>query len=99
MTIVALTETDGECTFRLNVGATKVGEKQNPASTTDYLEEMHTFAGVMIAAGDVISVDANVHSNMKIPEAAVTACGKANANGGRAWARGRWARIVLLPRP
>ena len=68
-----------------------------PPTTRDYEPVMHSVAEVELQLGDIIRVEANTHSNGKVAEKPLDACGKENANGGRAWSRGRWARLVLEP--
>ncbi len=86
ITIVTLTETDGESTYRLVIGGTQIGSFQNPSSNQDYKEIEHTWEAVTVNSGDEIQVEFNTHTNGKIPE-----------GSGTAYSRGRWRRLVLTP--
>jgi hypothetical protein len=83
--ITTLTETDGECTYRLLVNGKQVGEFQNPETDEDYQLIRHRWSNVSLNLGDEILVAYNSHSNGKIPE-----------GDGFAYARGRWRSLSFL---
>lgn len=85
ITLVTLTENDGESTYRVKVGARVIGEFQNPART-DGSPASQTWRGVELKPGDSVRVESNTHSNGRIPEA-----------GEFAWARGRWTELRITP--
>lgn len=85
-TILAMGETDGECSFRFLVNGTSVGTKQNGRVTGDYGIQQHSFANVTIPVGATIGVESNDVSNGLIPE-----------GSGFAYARGRWTTLILTP--
>jgi hypothetical protein len=84
LTLTTLTETDGECTYRVLINGLQQGTFTNPRSGVDYQEVNHTISNITVAAGATIRVEFNTHSNGLIPE-----------GGGFAWARGRWRKLVL----
>lgn len=81
----ALTETDGESSYRVFVGGKKVGEATNPETSKDYKVAPHRFGGIAVKTGDTIRVEFNSASNGKIPE-----------GDGFAFSRGRWRSVQLL---
>ena len=81
----ALTETDGESSYRLFVAGQKVGEATNPETEKDYQVAPHRFNGVALTKGDSIRVEFNSASNGKIPE-----------GNAFAFSRGRWKSIRIL---
>ncbi len=81
----ALTETDGESTYRALVAGKKVGEAQNPATDKDYQVAPHRFKGVALRTGETIRVEFNSASNGKIPE-----------GDAFAFSRGRWRSVQVL---
>lgn len=82
ISLTSLTEIDGESSYRLRINNTLIGEFQNPASSTDYTENIHTFENVLVETGDLIQIESNTHSNGTIPE-----------GDGFAFSRGRWRSI------
>ncbi len=83
--ITTMTETDGECTYRLLVNGKQVGEFKNPESDEDYQLIRHWWKNVSLEKGDEILVSYNSHSNRKIPE-----------GNGFAYARGRWRSLSFV---
>ncbi len=81
----ALTETDGESTYRVLIAGKKIGEATNPETTKDYEVAAHRFDGVELKTGDTIRIEFSTTSNGKIPE------GEAFA-----FSRGRWRSVQLL---
>ncbi len=81
----ALTETDGESTYRVLVAGKKVGEATNPATKKDYQIAPHRFDGIAVKTGDTIRVEFNSASNGQIPE-----------GDAFAFSRGRWRSIQVL---
>jgi hypothetical protein len=81
----ALTETDGESTYRVLIAGKKIGEATNPETTKDYEVAAHRFDGVELKTGDTIRIEFSTASNGKIPE------GEAFA-----FSRGRWRSVQLL---
>ena len=84
ITITTLTETDGESIYRLLVNGVEAGTFQNPESQKDYIPIQHTWAGIHLEPGTILSVESKAHTNGKIPE-----------RGGTAWARGRWRSLTI----
>jgi glucose/arabinose dehydrogenase len=82
--LTALTEIDGECTYKLFVNGIEIGSAQNPASVTDWQPVNHSWNNVLLSNGDVIQVHFNSASNDKIPE-----------GNGFAYARGRWTKLAI----
>ena len=82
--LTALTETDGESTYKLYVNGNEVGSAQNPASAEDYQPVYHSWDSVELKSGDVIQVQFNSASNGKIPE-----------GSGFAYSRGRWTTLTI----
>ncbi len=83
-TLNTLTETDGECSYRILVDDKLVGEFKNPPTTTDYQPATFTAADIKLTPGSTITVEFNSASNGKIPE-----------GNGFAYARGRWTGLVI----
>ena len=81
----ALTETDGESSYRVLVAGKKVGEATNPATKKDYQVAKHRFNGIELLIDDTIRVEFNTTSNGKIPE-----------GDAFAFSRGRWRSIQVL---
>ncbi|VGO22463.1 hypothetical protein SCARR_04546 [Pontiella sulfatireligans] len=88
VTLTALKELDGECSYRLLINGSLIGEVKNATTTVDYQEQDHVFAGVNIPAGATIAVESITHSNGKVQETGQPA-------GVWAWARGRWRSLSL----
>ncbi len=86
VSITAMGELDGNCTYQLVVDGVLIGSKTNSATTTDYALQEHTFSGVAIPANAEITVKSNDESNELIPE-----------DGGWAYARGRWTTLTFAP--
>ena len=86
--LTTLSETDGECTFRVLVNGVVVGTFQNPRVTlaNEYQLQNSVYKAIVLKKNDVISVESNTHTNGLIPE-----------SGGTAWARGRWRSISMTP--
>jgi hypothetical protein len=86
LTLTALTEIDGESTYRIFIDGRLVAETQNPPvdEARDNVAHDHDFPPVEVASGSLIQVQANPHSNGKIPE-----------GDGFAFARGRWRALTL----
>ncbi|QEG25090.1 DUF5060 domain-containing protein [Mariniblastus fucicola] len=81
----ALTETDGESSYRVLVAGKKIGEATNPETEKDYQVAQHRFNGVAIKTGDTVRVEFNTASNGKIPE-----------GDAFAFSRGRWRSVRFL---
>ena len=81
----ALTETDGESSYRVLVAGKKVGEATNPETKKDYQVAQHRFNGIELLIDDTIRVEFNTASNGKIPE-----------GDAFAFSRGRWRSIQVL---
>lgn len=82
ISLTSLTEIDGESSYRLRINNELIGEFQNPASSTDYTENVHTWENILVETEDVIQIESNTHSNNTIPE-----------GDAFAFARGRWRSI------
>ena len=85
ITIDAMRELDGECTYKLYVNNELIGVQKNDVTTVDYAADKHVFKSVKVPAGAQISIESNTHSNGKIPEGTAFA-----------WARGRWDSLTLV---
>ena len=88
LTIVTLTEFDGECVYRLLVDGEVVATFTNPRvdKEGDFKECRHTWKGIELKSGAKLAVESNTASNDLIPE-----------GDGFAWARGRWTQLELSP--
>ncbi len=84
ITLHAMRETDGECTYRLIVDGELIGTATNGETDTDYEIQLHQFENVKLVSGSKITVESNAVTNGKIPE-----------GEGTAYARGRWAAVSL----
>jgi hypothetical protein len=84
LTLVTLTETDGESSYQVLLNGKVIAQVQNPETTTDYREAYFKINNVTLKEGDVIEVAAMAVTNGKIPE-----------DGGTAFARGRWRALVI----
>ncbi len=86
VTIVTLTEEDGESTYKLRINGEIVGTFQNPrvGNSKDLKPYFHTWSNISIPANATIAVESNTHTNGLIPEGT-----------GTAWSRGRWRQIQL----
>lgn len=82
ISLSSLTEIDGESSYRLRINNSLIGEFQNPVSSIDYTEYIHTFENILVETGDLIQIESNTHSNNTIPE-----------GEGFAFSRGRWRSI------
>ena len=85
LALVALTETDGESSYRVLVNGKQIGQAQNPETTEDYKVARHRFSGIELKTGDTIRVEFNTHSNGKIPE-----------GDAFAFSRGRWRALRIV---
>ncbi|MEM6552537.1 MAG: VOC family protein [Planctomycetota bacterium] len=86
VTLVSLTEIDGESTYRLAVDGRRVAEVQNPDDGEDFTPHEHVIKGVAIQRGSVLQIAFNSVTNGKIPE-----------GNGTAYARGRWRELRFVP--
>ncbi|MEM0964930.1 MAG: DUF5060 domain-containing protein [Verrucomicrobiota bacterium] len=86
LTLTALRELDGECSYRLLVNGEVIGEATNAMTDVDYAPQEHQFRSVRIPTGAILSVESNAVTNGKIPE-----------GDGTAFARGRWTKLELSP--
>jgi len=86
ITIVTMTETDGESTYKLTVAGKPVGMFVNPSVQEDYQKVLHTWKNVSMKNGDSIRVASNTTSNKRVPEG--------NSFG---YARGRWLQLMIAP--
>jgi hypothetical protein len=86
VTLAAMGELDGNCTYQLYVNDVLIGSKTNSPTTTDYALQEHTFSGVTIPANAEIIVKSNDVSNEQVSE-----------DGGWAYARGRWTTLSFAP--
>ena len=82
--LTALTETDGESTYKLFVNDNEIGTAQNPPTDSDYVPAYHSFGNVTLKKGDTIQIRFNSASNGKTPEGT-----------GFAYARGRWTTLTI----
>lgn len=87
ITLKTKAEKDGESTYSIYIGSTKVGTFQNPEvdETGDMSVQTFTLSGVSMTKNTTFTVEAQAHTNGKIAEA--------GAPNGTAWARGRWTEI------
>ncbi|PHQ34059.1 DUF5060 domain-containing protein [Rhodopirellula bahusiensis] len=85
LVLTALTETDGESSYRLLVAGKLVGEVQNPETAKDYAPNRTHFKQVDLHPGDTIRVEFNSASNGKIPE-----------GDAFAFSRGRWRSVTIV---
>jgi hypothetical protein len=81
----ALTETDGESSYRVLIAGRKIGEATNPETAKDYEVASHRFENISIKTGDTIRVEFSSASNGKIPE-----------GDAFAFSRGRWRSLRVL---
>ena len=88
ITIVTLTEFDGECVYRLRVDKKVIATFTNPrvGKEGDFKPHRHTWKGVKLKSGVRLALESNTASNGLIPE-----------GDGFAWARGRWSQLELSP--
>ncbi|ADE53448.1 hypothetical protein [Coraliomargarita akajimensis] len=84
ITIVTLTEFDGECTYRLLIDGKPIRSFTNPRvdKSGDFKSHTHTWKAVPIIQGVKLAIESNTASNDLIPE-----------GDGFAWARGRWSEL------
>ena len=85
LTLVTLTEVDGESTYQVFCDDKLLSQFTNPRVETDYQEVRFPIRGVNISGCKTLGVASNAHTNGLIPE------GK-----GTAYARGRWRHITLV---
>ena len=86
VTLTTLAETDGESTYRLRIGGTLVGEFTNPTTSEDYKPTRKTWPNVTVAASAKVRVEFNTATNSK-----------ATQGRRKAYSRGRWTTLVLVP--
>jgi hypothetical protein len=86
VTLTTMAETDGESTYRLRIGPKLVGEFVNPQTAQDYKPTNKTWKNVSIAKGAKIRVEFNTATNSK-----------ARQGSRKAYARGRWTALTLVP--
>jgi hypothetical protein len=84
ITLVTLTENDGEPTYKIRVKGRLVLDFQQHYSGINYQEQAGIIENVQLNKGDIIRVEANNTSNELIPE-----------GDGFAYARGRWRRLIF----
>ncbi|MGJ8691829.1 MAG: hypothetical protein ACSHW0_05060 [Thalassotalea sp.] len=84
ITLVTLSEIDGESHYKVLLNDKVIASFQNPETGTDYQESYFKIDDVTLKHNDVIKVAAMAVTNGKIPE-----------DGGTAYARGRWRALVI----
>jgi hypothetical protein len=84
LTLVTLSETDGESSYQVLLNGNVIATVQNPETAIDYKEAYFKINNVTLKTGDVIKVAAKAVTNGKIPE-----------DGGTAYSRGRWRALVI----
>ena len=84
LVLTALTEADGESTYKLFVNGKQIGSAQNPATSDDYDPVPHVWENVALNKGDKIQIHFNTASNKNIPE-----------GDGFAYSRGRWTSLTI----
>jgi hypothetical protein len=82
ITLITLTEEDGESTYKIRVNGKLIGEFQNPKTNKDLEEYIHSFDNIELKNGAVLQIESDSHSNKKIPE-----------GSDFAFSRGRWRSI------
>ncbi len=86
LTLVAVTEEDGESRYAVEVDGRPLGEVVNTRQSEKRVPQKHTFRAVRLEPGSTIRVIFRGHSNGLIPE------GEAYA-----WSRGRWRALEARP--
>jgi hypothetical protein len=84
MTLVTLSETDGESEYQVQVDGRALGTFRNPPDKEDYQEILFDCGVVELKPKTEIQVAFNAVTNGKIPE-----------NDETAYSRGRWRGLVL----
>jgi hypothetical protein len=84
ITLVTLTETDGESEYKVSVNGSSLGIFKNPTGHADYEEILFDCGVTDIATDAEIKVEFNAVTNGKIPE-----------NDETAYSRGRWRGLIL----
>lgn len=84
ISLITLTETDGESVYRVSATGNLLGTFTNPETTTDYGEVVFDCGVVELANKDELKVEFNAVTNGKIPE-----------NDETAYSRGRWRGLIL----
>jgi len=85
LTLVSLTERDGESTYRVKLDGRLLGEVRNPPAIDD-VEVRHGWPAIALRSGAVLQIESNSVANGKVPE-----------GDGFGYARGRWRQIVFTP--
>ena len=84
VTLVTLTETDGESEYQVSINGKSLGRFKNPETKNDYEEIKFDCGVIAIEANAEIKVEFNAVTNGKIPE-----------NNETAFSRGRWRGLIL----
>jgi hypothetical protein len=84
ISLITLTETDGESVYRVSANGKLLGTFTNPETSTDYREVIFDCGVVDLEKKDEIKVEFNAVTNGKIPE-----------NDETAYSRGRWRGLIL----
>ena len=84
LTLVTLTEIDGESNYQVLLNDHVIANIVNPETSVDYQEAYFKIDNVTLKQGDILKVSSMAVTNGKIPE-----------NGGTAFARGRWRALVI----
>lgn len=84
LTLVTLSEIDGECPYQVMLNDKVIASFKNPETEIDYQEVYFNIDNVTLKKGDILKVASMAVTNGKIPE-----------NGGTAFARGRWRALVI----
>jgi hypothetical protein len=87
ITLTTLAETDGESTYRLLIGGKMVGEFTNPKTSEDYKPTLKTWKKISVRKGAKIRIEFNTATNSK-----------AMQGSRKAYARGRWRQLTLVPK-
>ncbi len=82
LTLVTLTEFDGEPSYKIRVQGRLVADYQHLYTGVDFKEDRATWKNIPLNKGDIIRVEANNASNGLVPE-----------GDGFAYARGRWVQL------
>lgn len=84
ISLVTLTETDGESVYRVSAKGKLLGTFKNPETSKDYGEVIFDCGVIELANQDELKVEFNAVTNGKIPE-----------NDETAYSRGRWRGLIL----
>lgn len=86
ISFVSMSENDGESSYVVKLNGHVLDSLVNPTTKETFASANHNLGDYYLQKNDIIEVTSKAVTNGNIPE-----------DGGTAWSRGRWKKIILTP--